>query len=151
MAFYSGRSGSLKYADKKVAKVRDWSLESTLELYSTTVLGSSYNTFVPGLLGATGSATILLYRLENEGTDANTDAFKVLLDSKLVNIGGNGATEENSKVRFTLNPSDRVGDKIEFNGYITSASISVATGELSTVAINFTVDDDFTNIPSRSL
>ena len=35
-------------------------------------------------------------------------------------------------------------DEIKFNAYITSASISVSTGEIVVVPINFTVDGDFT-------
>jgi len=151
MSFYTGRTGSLSYRDKEVAKIRDWSLESTLELLSTNVVGSAYNTFVPGVMGATGSATILLYRLEDEATNTNTDAFKLLIDSKLLDIGSSGATESNALAGFVLNPGTGVKDKIEFQGYITSASVQVSTGELSTVSINFTVDGDFTNVPSQTL
>jgi hypothetical protein len=39
-------------------------------------------------------------------------------------------------------------DDIKFNAYITSASVSVSTGELSVVPINFTVDGDFTEVIS---
>lgn len=150
MGFYTGRSGSLKVGGKTVAKIRDWSLESTMELLSTNSIDSKYNTFTPGVMGATGSATLLLYRLENENTSTTTDAFKVLLDSQLMNTGVKGATETNAKLAFELNASSAAADDIKFNGYITSASMSVSTGELSTVSINFTVDDDFTQTFNRS-
>ena len=141
MAFYTGRSGSLTVEGKKVAKIRDWSLESTLELLSTNTIDSSFNTFTPGVKGATGSATILLYRLENESTAANTDAFNVLRDSNIMT--GDSATESDL-LTFELNASNAAADDIKFDGYITSASMSVSTGELSTVSINFTVDGKFT-------
>lgn len=150
MGFYTGRSGSLKVAGKTVAKIRDWSLESTMELLSTNSIDSKYNTFTPGVMGATGSATLLLYRLENENTATTTDAFKVMLDSQLMNKSVNGATENNAKLSFELNASSAASDDIKFNGYITSASMSVSTGELSTVSINFTVDDDFTETFNRN-
>jgi hypothetical protein len=42
-----------------------------------------------------------------------------------------------------LNAGGGVGDDIQFFAYITSAQVSVSTGELSTVPIQFTVDGDF--------
>ena len=141
MGFYTGRSGSLKVEGKKVAKIRDWSLESTMELLSTNAIDSSFNTFTPGVKGATGSATLLLYRLQNENTATNTDAFNVLLDSNIMT--GDSATESDL-LTFELNASNAAADDITFEGYITSASMSVSTGELSTVSINFTVDGKFT-------
>tara|TARA_A100001201_G_scaffold3008_2_gene7224 strand:+ start:8983 stop:9420 length:438 start_codon:yes stop_codon:yes gene_type:complete len=139
--FYTGRSGSLKIRGKKVAKIRDWSLESTMELLSTNSIDSNFNTFTPGVKGATGSATLLLYRLQNENTATHTDAFNVLKDSGIMTT--NRATE-GDLLTFELNASNALADDIICNGYITSASMSVSTGELSTVSINFTVDGRFT-------
>lgn len=147
MGFYTGRSGSLKVGGKKVAKIRDWSLESTMELLSTNAIDSSFNTFTPGVKGATGSATLLLYRLQNENTATHTDAFNVLRDSNIMT--GNSATESDL-LTFELNASNAAADDIKFNGYITSASMSVSTGELSTVSINFTVDGKFTETVSAT-
>lgn len=144
MAFYTGRNGSLKIEGKRVAKIRDWSLETTMELLSTNALDSKHNTFTPGIVGATGSATLLLYRLEDENTAQFTDTFGVMLDSTL--FRGAGATLSDSKISFELNASVRTQDDIKFDGFITSASMSVSTGELSSVSINFTVDGKFTDI-----
>lgn len=147
--FYTGRTGSILIAGKKVAKIRNWSLESTMELLSTNSIDSKYNTFTPGVMSATGSATLLLYRLDGENSNSNTDAFNVLLDSQLMNKNNSGATESNALLTFDLNAggtSATNSDDIKFKGYITSASMAVATGELSTVSINFTVDGDFTQV-----
>ena len=146
MGFYTGRSGKLIFGSKTVAKIRDWSMESTTELLSTNSIDSKYNTFIPGVKGATGSATLLLYRLDDESTAEYTDAFAVLRNSKIFALDADGATPSNAKFAFQLNPSSYDTDAIKFNGYITSASISVSTGELSTVSINFTVDDAFTDL-----
>jgi len=40
MGFYTGRSGSLVYNSKPVAKIRDWSLDTTVELLSTNTIDS---------------------------------------------------------------------------------------------------------------
>jgi|TARA_B100000085_G_scaffold180391_1_gene164597 hypothetical protein len=112
-----------------------------MELLSTNSIDSNFNTFTPGVKGATGSATLLLYRLQNENTATHTDAFNVLRDSGI--MSENRATEADL-LTFELNASNALADDIICKGYITSASMSVSTGELSTVSINFTVDGKFT-------
>ena len=141
MGFYTGRSGSLIIDSKPVAKIRDWSLESTLELLSTNTISSHVNTFTPGVKGATGSATLMYYRLE-AGESATQSEFTALLDKVL---NGRVITEAD-RVFLQLNVGGGQEDDIEFNAYITSAQISVSTGELSVVPIQFTVDGDFYDV-----
>ena len=83
----------------------------------------------------------MLYRLQGENTGIYTDAFGVLRDS---NIMSGSSASESDLLRFALNAGPDPTDDIVFNGYITSASMSVSTGELSSVSINFTVDGPFT-------
>ena len=141
MGFYTGRSGSLVIHSKPVAKIRDWSLESTLELLPTNTINSHVNTFTPGVKGATGSATLMYYRLE-AGESATQSQFTALLDKVL---NGRIITEAD-RVFLQLNVGGGQEDDIEFNAYITSAQISVSTGELSVVPIQFTVDGDFYDV-----
>jgi len=143
MAFFTGRSGSLIFNSKPVAKIRDWSVESTLELLSTNTIDSTSNTFTPGVKGATGSATLMYYRLES-GESGSLTEFTALL-SKIHKVG---SIETSDRVSMELNVGAGDSDDIKFNAYITSASISVSTGELSVVPINFTVDGDFTEVIS---
>nr|BAR24901.1 phage major tail protein 2 [uncultured Mediterranean phage uvMED]BAR24954.1 phage major tail protein 2 [uncultured Mediterranean phage uvMED]BAR39207.1 phage major tail protein 2 [uncultured Mediterranean phage uvMED]BAR39257.1 phage major tail protein 2 [uncultured Mediterranean phage uvMED] len=143
MGFFTGRTGSLVFNSKPVAKIRDWSLETTVELLSTNTIDSSVNTFVPGVKGATGSATLMYYKLET-GENATLTQFTELL-SKIMKTG---AITTSEKVLLELNVGAGNTDDIKFNAYITSASISVSTGELSVVPINFTVDGDFTEVIS---
>lgn len=138
MGFYTGRTGSLVYNSKPVAKIRDWSLDTTVELLSTNTIDSVSNTFTPGVKGATGSATLVYYRLES-GESANYTQFTALLSK----IHKTGAITESDRVLLTLNVGGTTNDDISFYAYITAASISVATGELSVVPIQFTVDGDF--------
>ena len=138
MAFYTGRSGSLVFNNKPVAKIRDWSVETTLELLSTNTIDSTSNTFTPGVKGATGSATLMYYRLA-PGEAVVFTQFTELL----ARIHKTGSIETTDRVFMELNVGTGGSDDIKFNAYITSASISVSTGELSVVPINFTVDGDF--------
>ena len=143
MGFFTGRTGSLVFNSKPVAKIRDWSLETTVELLSTNTIDSSVNTFVPGVKGATGSATLMYYKLET-GENATLTQFTELL----AKIMKTGAITTSEKVLLELNVGAGNTDDIKFNAYITSASVSVSTGELSVVPISFTVDGDFTEVIS---
>ena len=141
MGFYTGRSGSLVYDSKPVAKIRDWSIETTVELLSTNTIDSAVNTFTPGTKGATGSATLMYYRLES-GENANYTQFTALLGK----IMKGGAAEPADRVLLELNVGGAEADDIVFNAYITSAQVSVSTGELSVVPIQFTMDGDFIDV-----
>jgi hypothetical protein len=141
MGFYTGRSGSLLYNGKKVAKVRDCSLETTVELLGTNSIDSVVNTFTPGVKGATGSATLLYYRLET-GESATLSQFTDML-GQIMRIGG---ITESQRVLMTLNTGGGSNDAIQFYAYITSAQVGASTGELSIVPIQFTMDGDFLSV-----
>ena len=141
MGFYTGRSGSLVYAGKRIAKIRDWSFDTTLELLSTNTIESTVNSFTPGVKGATGSATLMYYRLES-GESATFRQFTDLLGK----IMKGGAINTSDRVRLELNVGGNNKDDIIFDAYITSAQVSVSTGELSVVPIQFTMDGDFINV-----
>ena len=143
MGFYTGRTGSLAFGGKPVAKIRDWSVETTLELLPTNSIDSTVNTFTPGVKGATGSATLMYYKLE-AGEGATKTEFTELLN-KIMRLGGIG---ENQRVFLELNVGGGAADDIKFDAYITSAQVSVSTGELSVVPIQFTMDGDFNQVVS---
>ena len=140
MAFFTGRSGSIKIGSKTVAKIRDWSIQSTVELLSTNTIDSGVNTFTSGVRGATGSATLLYYRLES-GEGATKEQFTTLL-RKVMYTGTAAATT----IQMELNVGGDRDDDIVFDAFITSATVSVSTGELSVVPINFTVDGAFEEV-----
>jgi hypothetical protein len=141
MGFYTGRTGSLVFGGKPVAKIRDWSLDTTVELLSTNTIDSAVNTFTPGIKGATGSATLMYYRLES-GESASFTQFTALLGK----IMKGGAVTESDRVLLQLNVGGSVADNIDFNAYITSAQVTASTGELSVVPIQFTMDGDFADV-----
>jgi hypothetical protein len=141
MGFYTGRTGSLVFGGKPVAKIRDWSLETTVELLSTNTVDSAVNTYTPGVKGASGSATLLYYRLES-GENTTYTEFTSLL-SKIMKTG---AITDSDRVYMELNVGGDEADDIKFYAYITSAQVTVSTGELSSVPIQFTVDGDFVEV-----
>ena len=144
--FYTGRTGALQLDDKDVAKIRDWSIETSLELLSTNTIDSSYNTFVPGVVGATGSATLMYYRLNTEETTAQKVQFNTLLDKIMKGTGDPNGVGTDDRVVLRLKVGTDPRDTIRVNAYITSASVSVSTGELTVVPINVTVDGAFVGL-----
>jgi hypothetical protein len=141
MGFYTGRTGQLVYDSKPVAKIRDWSLETSVELLSTNAIDSVVNTFTPGVKSASGSATLMYYRLET-GENQTKTQFTALLGQ----IMRTGAVTESQRVFLQLNVGGGTVDDIKFYAYITSAQLAVSTGELSVVPIQFTVDGDFVEV-----
>ena len=145
MGFYTGRSGSLAYLGKPVAKIRDWSLEASVELLSTNAIDSVVNTFTPGVKSATGSATLIYYRLE-PGESQTKTSFVRLIEQLL----RPGQITQSNRVFLDLNIGGTDADDLKFFAYITSAQVSVSTGELSVVPIQFTMDGDFTSVITGS-
>jgi hypothetical protein len=141
MGFFTGRTGSLVYDGKPVAKIRDWSLETTVELLNTNAIDSTVNTYTPGIKGATGSATLIYYRLEG-GESASFTQFTSLLSK----IYKTGAATDSDLVFLELNVGGDAKDDIKFSAFITSAQVSSSTGELSVVPIQFTMHGDFSEV-----
>ena len=137
MTFYTGREGSMKLGSNVVEKVRDWSLETTVELLNTTTIDSGVSTFTPGVKGATGSATLLYYQA---GTTNFTDILSKILKTSEI------ATTD--RVQLSLLVQNSAQNTITFYAYITSATVSVSSGELVVVPFNFTVDGEFTSVIS---
>lgn len=162
MAFYTGRTGALYLTTtgtgdatpettEKALKLRDWSLETTLDLLETTTVDTAVRTYTPGALAATGSATVLYYRREGTASTEPGIQFDQFL-GKIMKTTEAGVSADD-RVGIVLRVGDASGlqpdvkDDIAFNAYITNASLQVSTGELSSVAIQFTVDGPFREIP----
>lgn len=155
MGFYTGRSGKLfltpiltaqptPAANQSVLKIRDWSIETSLELLETTTIDTAVKTFTPGMVSSTGSATVMYYRSEpgDVGVQFEQLLNKVMKTSK---VGVTEADRVGMVLRAGAQPGVGVDikDDIAFNAFITTASITVGTGELTSVSLSFTVDGPF--------
>jgi hypothetical protein len=47
-----------------VLKIRDWSIDTSLELLETTTIDTAVKSYTPGMVSSTGSATVMYYRTE---------------------------------------------------------------------------------------
>ena len=125
MAVLTGADGKLLYQNQAVAKCRDWSLSINKDALEDTCLASTDRSYVEGLRGTTGSATILYDPSDGSGTDLLNTIFETA-----------GSTQED--VRFVFNTK---GDgQIECRGFLTSVSPSVSVGSVTAVSINFQVN-----------
>jgi hypothetical protein len=155
MGFYTGRSGKLFLTPiltaapnpseaQSVLKIRDWSLETTLELLETTTIDTAIKRYTPGMVSSTGSATVMYYRRESGDVGVQ---FEQLLN-RIMKTNVNGISESDRR-GFVLRAGSQPGvgadikDDIAFNAYITNAGITVGTGELTSVSLQFTVDGPF--------
>lgn len=158
MAFYTGRTGALfmssdgsgdvtPVSSQQALKLRDWSLETSLELLETTTLDTAVKSYTPGAVSSTGSATVLYYRREGTTSTEPGVQFDQFLN-KVMKTSTAGVTEDD-RVTLVLRAGTQQGsgndikDDIAFNAYITNASVQVSTGELTSVGIQFTVDGPF--------
>ncbi len=144
MGYYTGRTGHLDFNDVPVAKLKDVSLDVSVELLSTNSIDSVVNTFTPGVKGATGSGTLIYYRLETVEEQSTKAQFTELIKR----IIKKGAITDADRVKLTINVGGGAADDLSFYAFITQARISVSTGELTVVPFQFTMDGDFLDVVS---
>jgi len=133
MPFYTGRTGKLKLGNNEVAKVRDWALDVSLDPIETTALGDTAQTYTAGMSSATGNATVSYY------TGATTGVVQLL--EKIVTTGP--ITDAN-QVELTFEVG--INQYFKANAWITNASISSSTNELTSVSFQFTVNGALTTV-----
>ena len=127
MTVLTGADGQLFYGNDPFSKCRDWSITITKDAYEDTCLGSFDRTYVEGLRGTTGSAT-LLYDPNN--SVANNFLNSILEDSN-----------HTKELTFKLNRRNlgNGGGAFIVYGFITNVSPSVSVGDVQAVSVSFQV------------
>lgn len=129
---FTGKDGKLLIGTTEAGKVVDWSLEGQNEILETTTLNDAYRSFVTGIIGFSGSATLLYYKPDSGDNSAST-----LINQARV---GNAVT-------LTLRLADGTSNKdITVSALITSFQIGVAVGEVVRAAFSFTVTGDLSGV-----
>lgn len=128
---YTGRDGALQLGGTTLAKVVNFQLSSNLETLETTTLNEHIRVYVPGVVGYSGSATLLYYK-EDDGTFNTTNIL-----NKLYKTGNEGVSSSDT-VELTFRWIDGTDNNdIKLNAYITSATIGAATGDVVRAEIAF--------------
>jgi len=128
---YTGRDGALQIAGTTVAKVVSFSFQSDLETLETTTLSDNIRSYAPGVVGYSGSASLLYYK-EDSGSINTTDLL-----NKLVKTGTTGVSSTDT-VELTFRWIDGTDNNdIKMTAYVTSASMGAATADLVRAEISF--------------
>jgi hypothetical protein len=128
---YTGRDGVMQVSGSTVAKVASFSVESNLETLETTTLGDNLRSYAPGVLGYSGSCTLLYYKEDNGSINTSS------LLSKLVKTGTSGVSSSDT-VQLTFRWVDGTDNNdIQLTAYVTAASIGAATGDIARAEISF--------------
>ena len=128
MAVLTGADGQLLYGSTATAKCRDWSISVTKDAIEDTCLADTDRTYVEGLRGTTGSATVLY--------DPSNITANKFLNSILETTG---ASEE---ITFKMNRKGYPdgGGTFICKGFLTSISPSVSVGSVQAVSVSFQVN-----------
>lgn len=138
----------------RIAKVRDWTLNSNSEVIETTALGDTVKTYSPSVTSGDGSATLMFYEDEitSTGEDRMKDTFELvdLLFPRstpprvILNLSVDGSTSGSSG---QVGGAALWKTNFLFNAYITSSSVGVSYGEVVTINTSFTVDGPLLDLP----
>ena len=127
MTVLTGADGELLYGETRVAKVRDWSLTVNKDAIEDTCLGDYDRTYIEGLRGTTGSATIL-YDPSRPSTNELLNTIFRTEDSKQTLV-----------FKMNRNGFPLGGGTFSCEGFLTSVSPSVSVGEAQAVSVSFQV------------
>ena len=148
LMFQRGASTALTW--DTCAKVRGWSLTANLNTLDITTLGDCVVNNAAGIASYSGQATILYYQNDGAATSPSNDAgtfLQTLMPGSTngrVYPGGDDTKTHDDYTRLKLNlsngdtaPGTSLDRYIDFQCFITSASISVQTGDVVTSEISF--------------
>ena len=128
---YTGRDGVLQVAGTTLAKVSSFSVQANLETLETTTLSENIRSYVPGVVGYTGSCSLLYYK------DGNGSVNTTSLLSALVKTGSAGVTSSDT-VDLTFRWVDGTDNNdIKIKAYVSSATMGAATADLVRAEISF--------------
>ena len=128
---YTGRDGVLQLGGTTLAKVVNFQVSSSLETLETTTLNEHIRSYSPGVVGYSGSATLLYYK-DGSGSINTTNVL-----NKLYKTGTSGVSSSDT-VELTFRWIDGTDNNdIKLTAYITSATIGAATGDIVRAEIAF--------------
>ena len=132
MSVLTGADGQLVYGSDTIAKCRDWAITVTRDALEDTCLGDFDRTYVEGLRGATGTATLLY-------DPANVAANK-FLNSVFTTFGETGYTDP-EELTFKMNRQNypQAGGTFVCNGFLTNVGPSVSVGDVQAVSVTFQI------------
>ena len=127
MNVLTGADGQLLSGSQAFAKCRDWSITINRDALEDTCLGDFDRTYVEGLRGTTGSATLLY--------DPSNSVANNFLNSILVDTG----TPQELTFKLNRRGLANGGGAFTCTGFLTSVSPSISVGDVQAVSVSFQV------------
>ena len=118
----TGADGQLRHNNTIISKIRNWSMTVNKNAIETTTLGLYDRTYISGLRGATGSASMFF-----DPTDNDAVTFLNTIWSQ----------DNDEEVEFVF---DRLNnEEVKGVGFITSIGTTVSVGEAQACEIQFQI------------
>ena len=127
MTVLTGADGQLLSGNQAFAKCRDWSMTVNRDALEDTCLGDFDRTYIEGLRGTTGSATLLY--------DPSNSVANNFLNSILVDTG----TPQELTFKLNRRGLGNGGGAFTCTGFLTSVSPSISVGDVQAVSVSFQV------------
>ena len=155
MAVFTGATGKLFLNDDidvaepgtEIAKVQNWSLNTSVSLVSTKTLGDRDDFFVPVGRSTTGSCRILYYQetlgTVNSNNSASTFLNKIIkqretnLRDATLDQNTTDTTLGNFRIRLHVDDTSGFGKFVDMRVFITSAALSMSVGDVLAADISF--------------
>ena len=139
--FYSGQNGRLLIDGVTAAKVTNWSFSSSQSPLATTTLEDTDSTYINGVRSMSGSCR--LYYYDSGGSRSSNSAsllIKKLIKGRTANEdAGKAAGAENVTMKLQV-VEGATTKTIELDVLLTSASMSMAIGEVLAAEVAFQVN-----------
>lgn len=118
----TGADGQLRHNNTVISKIRNWSMTVNKNAIETTTLGIYDRTYISGLRGATGSASMFF-----DPTDGDAVAFLNTIWTQ----------DNNEEVEFVFDRNNN--EEVKGTGFITSVGTTVSVGEAQACEIQFQI------------
>jgi len=140
MNYFSGKAGQLYINDSKAAQVASWSISTNAGLLDTTTLGDTDKTSIYGTRSTTGSCTLYYYQPTTGVKGDSSTLLNALIKARTTSTNAGVAPESESvKLKLLIDDTTLGGKYIEVDANITSASMTMAVGQVLSAEIAFEV------------
>lgn len=137
MAFYSGKDGELWIDGVKAGRVRGWSVSSSVATLDTTSLEQTDRTVISGIRSTTGNCSLFYYETAPGGSGDCGALLRKVMQAATTSDTGIAPVPQNVKLRLKVNNGTTNGHYIEGDCVITSASMTMAVGEVLSADVAF--------------
>lgn len=131
--YFTGADGALYVGGTKLAKIRNWSINGSVETLDVTRTDDTARKFIYGRQSYSGSCTALYYEDAAGALEMNT------LLTNIIRTSGTSAT-----ATATLLLELATDRQIQATVLFTSADIAASTGEIVSVSLGFQVTGNLT-------